>query len=630
MMELTFENIAIIGTGNYPDFVQFERTEGQVFFLDNGLMYGTPSEKLDGDFSEPVWLDTVEISPKGDISMTNLELKTLSGFGIVGSYTTPTAHKLIIYEFQQDISPYLNSGTISHSIDDPISRFNLTLDNPDIKDPEKPGNIAVSEEASLLSPGSRIVFNFEMGEGDSQLEMGHFFVDRNSFTVASETASTEGRNTMGKILGDQTVDEFGEFWYAPVSDSIKQLFQNAKLSNDVYIIETTAEEGWFSFTPNTDFAKALDTMLEILPQWRVRELSDGTIVVGNPDYIGFETNGVYTFYRNKDIFSRQITRDDAQAYTRVCVHTENYSNVIFKKVEGYSGWNLGANKTLYVQVVNGLSTENLQTYADELADRLSDAGKVESFTGPIRPHLQCGDEAIIIDSKGSKSLGLITEITHSFGKSGFFTNFTVDSGGTVGKGRLSDYISKIVSGTSGQKGEAGWNDVNMAEYVNLARRAEVLTSSQGYRYQPKENMVDGKSSYWDWNYDYSQYSRTESYWEADMRDATPTIELKFGQRCLINKVRLYFGSKYDVDSPAVGSLPKGYRLQYWNNSFWVEIANVVADVSSGNIPSAEPVHEFEGVFTSAIRIILKPEKYSPTTSLYFSGHVREIEAWGNI
>ena len=294
-IELTFENIGIVGEGKYPDFVQFERTEGEIFFLNEGLMFGTPSKKLDGVFSDPVWYETEEITPGADTDITNLELKTLSGFGVVGSYTTPTKHRLIIYEFQQDVSDYLNSGTISHSIGDPVSRFNLTLDNPDIKDPEKPGNIAINEESSLLSPGAKLRFYFGAGDSDDQFEMGQFFIDRSNFTLASETASADGRNTIGKVLGDQTVDEKNEYWYAPISESIKDLFNNAKLNNDEYIIENTSEQGWFSFTPNTDFKKALDTMLEILPQWRIRELSDGTIVVGSPEYSGCDQNGIYTF-----------------------------------------------------------------------------------------------------------------------------------------------------------------------------------------------------------------------------------------------------------------------------------------------------------------------------------------------
>lgn len=628
-MELTFENIGIVGAGNYPDFVQFERTEGEIFFLDGGLMFGTPSEKLDGDFSNPIWHDTEEITPGGDSGITNLELKTLSGFGIVGSYTTPTAQKFIIYEFKYAITDYLNSGTITHSISDPISRFNLTLENPDIEDPEKPGNIAISEESSLLSPGAKVQFYFGAGDGDEEFEMGQFFIDRSSFTLGSETASADGRNTIGKVLGDQTIDEKNEYWYAPISESIKSLFQNAKMNNDEYLIENTSEQGWFSFSPNTDFKKALDTMLEILPQWRIKELADGTIVVGSPGYSGFDQNGIYTFYRDKDIFSRQITRDDAEAYSRVCVHTENYGSVIFKDVETYVGWSLQSNKTLYVQVINGLRLSDLENYANELAARLSDAGKVESFTGPFRPHLQCGDEAIIVNAKGNKSLGLITEITHKFGKSGFITDFTVDSGGTVGKGRVSDYINKITAGKTNTKAEAGWNDVNMDQYVNLALSSEVITSSEPYAFAFKEHMIDGHNSYWDWNYNYTSFRQTKSYWQPGDLDKNPLVELKFGKRCLVNKINLFFGYKPNEESPEidVDSIPIGYKIQYWNNSFWVDLLTVVGDrVPTGEIQSPEPVHEFEAIETSAIRLAITAES---TSRPFCRVHVREIEVWGN-
>jgi hypothetical protein len=68
---------------------------------------------------------------------------------------------------------------------------------------------------------------------------------------------------------------------------------------------------------------------------------------------------------------------------------------------------------------------------------------IESFTGPFRPHIQNGDEAEIISSTGTRLLGLITEVTHSFGKSGFRTDFTCESAGVRGKGRLADFIAKI-------------------------------------------------------------------------------------------------------------------------------------------------------------------------------------------
>lgn len=43
---------------------------------------------------------------------------------------------------------------------------------------------------------------------------------------------------------------------------------------------------------------------------------------------------------------------------------------------------------------------------------------------------------------GTSLLGLITEVTHSLGKSGFFTEFTADSGGRARKGVYTDFIQK--------------------------------------------------------------------------------------------------------------------------------------------------------------------------------------------
>ena len=104
---------------------------------------------------------------------------------------------------------------------------------------------------------------------------------------------------------------------------------------------------------------------------------------------------------------------------------------------------LQANKTLYVNIPEGTSLFDAQNYANQIANSLQFVGKVESFTGPFRPQLVLGDEAVIVGDNGSNTLGLITEITHRFGKDGFYTDFTVDSGGRLGKGRLSDYIGKI-------------------------------------------------------------------------------------------------------------------------------------------------------------------------------------------
>ena len=615
-MQLEFEIIKNnIGVGNYPDIIHFANTQAQIFSITDGELYGVPTDKIDyGEWEGVVLQDESKVSP--DIDMSHFEVKVLPGWGTIGGYKTADKHKMIIYEFAYEMGQYLDSASIKHNIDNPISSFNLSLKNPDLKDPEHPGNVAVNEENSLLSPGAKVKFYFGAGEDELEFEMGTFYIDRSNFTLLSETSSADGRNSIGKVLKDQTVDEKNEYWYDLISEHIKKLFENANIEREYYLVENTSEYGWFNFSPNIDYKKGLDTMLEVLPQWKTRELADGTIVVGSPTYNGFESNGIYAFYRNKDIFSRNITRDDAQAYNRVCVHTENYGNVVFRDVASFKGWNLQANKTLYVQVTNGLKQTDIENYADELALRLEDSGKIESFAGPFRPHLMCGDEAIIIGENGSKSLGLITEITHNFGKSGFFTNFTVDSGGTVGKGRLSDFISKIAIGSMSQKAEVGWNDVDMEDYFNLAESATIKVSSTRYSRlaHSKDYLNDGNIEVGTWTSD------------GFVSDPNPNIVFQFGQRCLINKMVLFLGWD-NYDNTAMK--PRWYKIQYWNSSFWVDLLEVTETNTPGgsytnDVIKSQMVHEFETIETSMVRILLESK------ILTTGNEWREVEIWGNM
>lgn len=113
---------------------------------------------------------------------------------------------------------------------------------------------------------------------------------------------------------------------------------------------------------------------------------------------------------------------------------------MYRNAQTYTGWNLQANKTLYINVQEGTSLTDAECFATQIADSQQYVGRIESFTGPFRPQLLLEDEAVIVNSEGSTSLGLITEITHRFGKDVFYTDFTVDSGG-----KLSDYIGRISS-----------------------------------------------------------------------------------------------------------------------------------------------------------------------------------------
>lgn len=441
-MELSFETIAVAGEGNFPDFVQFEKTEGELFFLDNGLMYGIPSSRLNGDFSNPTWLAPVNVGPEGDQNMSRLEIKTIAGFGIVGSYKTDTAQKLLIYEYMIEMDRYMESGSIKHSMDTPISAFTLNLENPIDENPEHQGNAAISEESSLLSPGSKVSFEFSMGDSEPY-HMGSFYVDRSSFTLLNETITVDGRNIIGKALNDQTFDEDNTYSYNILNETLKSILSKANISNDEILVENTSVYAGYQFDVNMTYLEGILEILKALDNWKIEELVDGTVVIGSNSYTGFVRNSSYVFRRDKDIFTRGIIRDDQEAYRKVCVHTGDFSIKVYREVETYSGWNLQANKTLYVNVPDGTSLTDAQSYAEQIANNLQYVGKIESFTGPFRPQITIGDEAVIVGENGSVTLGQITEITHRFGKNGFYTDFTVDSGGRLGKGRLSDYIARI-------------------------------------------------------------------------------------------------------------------------------------------------------------------------------------------
>jgi len=452
-MEILIENSITLASGAYPDVVQFYDTSAELFSIDPlGDMIGTPIKKLNGIYSDPQLEAPINISK--DTNHTNLEIKTLNGFGMAGSYKSADTHKMIIYEFAYELDVFLNDLSLKYQLNNPINTFNLSLENPIDEGSDFGYNVAISENHALLEPGSKILLEFRAGESEP-FDMGVMYIDRSSFSLLGQTASCEGRNLIGKALKDQTLDEQNVFPYDYIHVILEALLINANLNSDQYIIEQSTIQNSFSFNSKTTTLDAIFEVLKVTLNWKIEENTDGTIVIGSPSFSSFEQRSTYTFYRNKDIFSRDITRDDNEAYRRVCVQTNSESVKVYKDVVAYKGWNLQSKKTLYVDVPEGTSLYDATAYAEEIAVRLENVGKIESFSGPFRPHLLHGDGAVIID-ENSTLLGLITEIEHKPSKNGWKTLFTVDSGGQLNKGRISDYITKITQPKS--NGSIGYEE----------------------------------------------------------------------------------------------------------------------------------------------------------------------------
>lgn len=454
-MKLNFEVVEEIGVGNYPDLLHMYDNEAQAIYLKNGQMYAKTTLTPYGEWENRVFDEEIKILNLEDLS--HFEINKLGGFGAIGVVKSGNSHKLLIYEFQHDISEYLSSGSIKHSIENPISSFTLQIENAKNPNAEYDGNVAISENSSMISPGAKVIFKFGMGEGLEEYELGTFYVDRGSFSLLSETANVDGRNLIGKALKDQTLNESYQTGYNNITTIIKNLLNKADLRNNQFNVENSGEMRYFDFKPNNEVFGALEQINKAMVNWKIEENHEGVISVGSPSYSGFNSRGMHTFNRDKDVFSRQITRDDQQAYSKVCVHFSDFVFSVYENVKSFSGWNLKANKTLFVAVADNTRLVDMQAIALELANRLENIGKIETFTGPFKPQLLVGDGASIVDENGTTNLGLITEITHNFGKGGFTTNFTVDSGGRLGRGRLSDYINMIQ--TRGTVGSIGYEDI---------------------------------------------------------------------------------------------------------------------------------------------------------------------------
>jgi hypothetical protein len=405
-------------------------------------------------------LDTVNVTPPNTPGIVGFELKTLQGFGIVGTVYNSEVQKLLIYEYQQDVSKYFAEGSIRHSIENPISTFTATFDNPIDEETEYEEQVLLNEHKGLLSPGARISFHFRIGE-EEPVEMGTFYVDSTDYKVKSETVAVDGRNLIGKILKDQTLNEMANTGYKYITNLISNWLEYCGLTPEQYLVEITPEARRFEFEPNTTVLQAIEEVLKTMVDWKIEQDVDGTIIIGSPEYAGFPQRNTYTFNRGEDIFSRDIKMDDAEAYRKVCVHDKDWNIEIYELVESYSGWSLQSNKTLFVEVPDGTSQSNAQSIAKELASRLENVGRIETFTGPFRPQLMVGDAAQIVEPTGQVSLGLITEVSHTFGKNGFTTTFVVDSGGRLGKPRLKDYIQKIQQSTS--SGSIAYEDITPPE-----------------------------------------------------------------------------------------------------------------------------------------------------------------------
>ena len=299
------------------------------------------------------------------------------------------------------------------------------------------------------TPQSTIKLEFSAGDS-APYPMGIFYADKAVYKVGNAGTKIDGRNSIGKYLKDQSFDERCKYPSQAVSTMLEAMLAGAGLTK-YYVQPSTVQIG-MDFAPNKNILDGIEEILQYLPGWQMREEVDGTIVVGDRTDSHFTQPSRYTFQRDRDIFSREVVTDDRAIYGRVCVHTEDFTVRVYRPVTSDLGWTPPAQKTLYQQVPEGTTSMEAATIANSLAESMANSGKIETFVCAFRPQIIPGDEAEILEADASKNvLGVITQVKHSFGVQGFFTEIVVDSGGRVGKPRFKDIVSAFTPPPASKK-----------------------------------------------------------------------------------------------------------------------------------------------------------------------------------
>ena len=435
-MQLNFEYSQYIGEGRYPAAFHAPSDFCQVIFVnDDERIQGMITQPTYGEWTDRIFGDPATLA--NDRAVHYFKTLYVPGVGLYGVWYDEIReqHRLGIFEWSKNLSPYLESGSLEFNLDDPIAKLSLEFRNPNQE-------VVAEEDEAIVSPGVGLQIFFRAGDSE-RYPLGRYFVHRSRMSVTAETTTVDAANMIGTLLQDQTFNEANEYPYAAFEVVLADLLTAAGVPEESQVIFDSANSIGMRFPFNMTFLDGIKALINAVSDgtlggWQIRERMDGKIVLGPLLWEEHDQAGSYTFERGTEVTSRDVTRDNADAYSRVCVYTS--TNKVYRDVEGH--FTLPSQKTFFVELPEGTLLADIETQADALATRLAQVGVIETFVGVIRPHIQVGDEAVITNGS-SQLLGVITSVSHEFGRSGYLTSFVVDSGGVVGAAQLRDYVQKI-------------------------------------------------------------------------------------------------------------------------------------------------------------------------------------------
>lgn len=382
----------------------------------------------DGHWSSADWseLHAIETMSYTDLDFDHPHNGILFGVGSSGGKPY-----FLRYVYAMDCTDLVTSGSVSHKNDSASAQLRMNLMN--VQDSIFMGT------ATLFQPGAKIIFKVVVGE-EEPYAMCVAYLDAADYDIKSSTVPISGRNTIGYKLMQSTFDEIEELT-GKAHEVIASIFEMAGITS--YVVEQSSTSRKYEFKPDQTFMSGVEQICDMHHDWKIIELPDGTIIVGSANFISnYQTNGYYVFSfggansMNRNLFKRKTKRSSDAAYTRVRITgvdaDGNDLEPVIVPVVNYEHWNMPRNKTYHETAPDGLTQSELQEYAEDVALHLQFVGVGEDFTSAIQPHLLIGDVVTVDNGDNTMTpLGIVTDVKHSFGKSGFTTDFSTDSGGLL-------------------------------------------------------------------------------------------------------------------------------------------------------------------------------------------------------
>lgn len=462
--------------------VHFYDETAQSLYNSGGL-HTRVTKAPEGHWKDSVWSGDIQINSQTylDMDLDHPYNGVVFGVGV----TSNGQLQFLRYVYSMDCTYLVTSGTLNYSNSNSVAQVKANIMNTN-------EGIFMSE-ATLFQPGAKVDLRIAVGD-EVPYAMCVAYLDSVDYNIKSSTVPISGRNTTGFKLGDSTFDDMTEITGLP-HEVVGLILDLAGV--DEYVVEEGTDNRKHEFNPDQTLLSGLEQLCEVYSGWKVVELPNGTIVVGSQGFVDHYQANSYYIFEEGSVFKRRTKRSSDAAYSRVRVTGKdaegNDLDPVMVPVKNYAHWKLPMQKTYHTTAPDGLHQDGLELYAAFVAQSLQYVGVGEDFTGSLQPQLLIGDVAAIDNGDDTMTtLGLVTSIKHSFGKSGFTTDFSTDSGGILTDARSG--LTTVTKSLNGYNRKQTLKD--LIQVASGSSRAGPQTSGTAIKVVTSSNAqtLEGKTS----------------------------------------------------------------------------------------------------------------------------------------